>query len=61
MIVVQPEGASLQEGWTSLNDGTMFRQVTRFRQTDIDDGSIFYQHQSDDQNDLADSFTFQVV
>lgn len=60
MVIPQPEGLGAQEGWTSLPDGTMIRQVGDFRQTDVDEGSIYYQHESDEQESLSDSFTFEV-
>ncbi|XP_067933161.1 extracellular matrix organizing protein FRAS1-like [Watersipora subatra] len=58
LVVPQPDGADMQEGWTNLPDGTMIMQVDMFRQSDINDGFLFYQH--DSVGSSVDSFTFQV-
>lgn len=60
MVVAQTEESGLNAGWTALPDGTMFTKVTEFRQTDINQGYIFYQHQSEDTDISTDTFTFQV-
>lgn len=60
MVVAQVNGSELISGWTALPDGTMFGQVTEFTQTDINQGYIFYQHQSENMEIKADTFTFQV-
>ena len=60
MIVPQPEVSTLQAGWTSLPNGSLLRQVTKFRQHDVDVGYIFYRHDSTNTDALSDSFTFEV-
>lgn len=38
----------------------MFRQTAEFRQTDVNDGSIYYMHEAGKKKVTADGFVFQV-
>lgn len=59
-MIVPQTADGLNAGWTALPDGTVYQQVTDFRQSDINEGYIFYQHQSEDTQVTTDTFTFQV-
>ena len=60
LMIVPQTADGLNAGWTALPDGTMYQQVTDFRQSDINEGYIFYEHQSEDTQLTTDTFTFQV-
>jgi hypothetical protein len=58
-MIVQKLSGQIIRGWKDEGDGTMSAAMPRFRQSNVQAGHIWYQHNGG--KDVEDSFTFEVI
>ncbi|XP_070544831.1 extracellular matrix organizing protein FRAS1-like [Ptychodera flava] len=58
MMVLPVPSSGIYDGWRDKGNGLMESTVSQFRQLDLDEGRIWYQHHSDEEEN--DYFMFEV-